>query len=51
MEKSNAEDKNVTRKNSRVVVIPELFFGLNLIELLESYILEVHPPSGLVRPS
>ena len=44
MEKSNAE--NVTRKNSRVVVIPELFFGLNLIELLESYILEVRPPSG-----
>ena len=40
------KDKNVTKKNSRVVVIPEQFFGLNLIELLESYILEVRPPSG-----
>ena len=39
MEKINAE--NVTKKNSRVVVIPEQFFGLKLIELLEIYILEI----------
>ena len=40
------KDKNVTKLNRRVATLPETFFGLNLIELLESYLLEVRPPSG-----
>ena len=40
------KDKNVTKLNRRIATLPEHFFGLNLIELLEAYLLEVRPPSG-----
>ena len=40
------KDKNVTKLNRRIATLPECFFGLNLIELLEAYLLEVRPPSG-----
>jgi len=39
-------DKNVSKANQRVVAIPEEFFGVNVIDLLEDYLVRVRPPSG-----